>query len=146
MPLFYFRLCDLTLLPDFLSPGLPSQPGYPRVALEDAGSMDVYTRLQNTFCCCAQKNWTFYFNLMSLPGTGKFHRTNGDLASREKAQCRFCPGLYFYPSPLYLGLKCSLNNQLESKKYVQFFCSWWLIWLFLNSELSFLVFKSGFSV
>lgn len=39
----------------------------------------------------------------------------------EKAQCRFCPGLYFYPSPLYLGLKCSLNNQLESKKYAQFF-------------------------
>lgn len=91
MPLFYFRLCDLIFLPGFLSPGLSSQPGYPRAALEDTGSINVYTRLQNTLCCSVvfRRIEHFFKNLISLPGTGKFHRTIGDLASREKLNSNF---------------------------------------------------------
>lgn len=134
MPLFYFRLCDLILLPGFLSPGLSSQPGYPRAALEDTGSINVYTRLQNTLCCSVVFRRIEHFFLKSYFSAWYWEIPYNHWRSgiKRKAQFKFCPGLYFYPSPLYLGLTCLLHNQLESM------CSF----LYLMINLTFLEFRT----
>lgn len=120
MPLFYFRLCDLILPPGFLSPGLSSQPGYPRAALEDTESINVYTRLQNTFCCSVVFRRIEHFFKMLFPCL-VLGNSIEPLAiwHQEKSSIQILPWFIFLPFSTVFG--SYMFTQQPVGKYVQFF-------------------------